>query len=150
MDEYLGRVSLREITDSNRRDVEQLRVTDEQASYVASNAESLLEAVATPDARPWYRAVSEVVLNRSDCAIRSTDMARGARTRVAVRSPYSAVVQVDPRGSRTAIARVEVDRLAVELHTTVPHPSGGIRQRGSLSSDGTQVSQRGAPAGREQ
>jgi diamine N-acetyltransferase len=57
MDEHLGPVSLREITDANRRAVEQLSVTNEQANYVASNAESLLEAAATPNARPWYRAV---------------------------------------------------------------------------------------------
>ena len=52
-----GCVSLREITDANRGDVERLRVASEQVDYVASNAESLLEAAATPNARPWYRAV---------------------------------------------------------------------------------------------
>jgi diamine N-acetyltransferase len=57
MDQTLGTVSLREITDMNRSDVEQLTVTPEQAEYVASNAESLREAAATPNARPWYRAV---------------------------------------------------------------------------------------------
>jgi diamine N-acetyltransferase len=57
MQEKLGTVSLREITDLNRHDVELLRVTSEQSDYVASNAESLLEAAATPDACPWYRAV---------------------------------------------------------------------------------------------
>jgi diamine N-acetyltransferase len=57
MDESLGPVSLREITDLNRGHVERLSVTPEQSDYVASNAESLLEADATPDARPWYRAV---------------------------------------------------------------------------------------------
>jgi diamine N-acetyltransferase len=50
-------VSLREITSTNRGDIERLGVTPEQATYVASNAESLLEAAATPNARPWYRAV---------------------------------------------------------------------------------------------
>lgn len=57
MDESLGPVSLREITDLNRGEVERLSVTREQSDYVASNTESLLEAAATPDARPWYRAV---------------------------------------------------------------------------------------------
>jgi diamine N-acetyltransferase len=57
MDESPGPVSLRRITDRNRGDVEQLSVTLEQADYVASNSDSLLEAAATPDARPWYRAV---------------------------------------------------------------------------------------------
>jgi diamine N-acetyltransferase len=50
-------VSLREITSVNRADVERLAVTPEQDAYVASNAESLLEAAATPDACPWFRAV---------------------------------------------------------------------------------------------
>jgi diamine N-acetyltransferase len=50
-------VSLREITAANRREIEQLSVTPEQSSYVASNAESLLEAAETPDACPWYRGV---------------------------------------------------------------------------------------------
>ena len=50
-------MSLREITDTNRADVERLSVTPEQAEYVASNTESLLEAAATPNACPWYRAV---------------------------------------------------------------------------------------------
>jgi diamine N-acetyltransferase len=57
MDEHLGPVSLREVTDRNRADVEALGVTDDQANYVASNAESLLEAAATPGACPWYRAI---------------------------------------------------------------------------------------------
>jgi diamine N-acetyltransferase len=50
-------VSLREITELNRAEVERLSVTPEQADYVASNADSLLEAAATPDACPWHRAV---------------------------------------------------------------------------------------------
>jgi diamine N-acetyltransferase len=57
MDQSLEPVSLREITDMNRSDVEQLTVTPEQATYVASNVESLREAAATPHARPWYRAI---------------------------------------------------------------------------------------------
>ena len=50
-------VSLREITEENRADVERLAVTSEQANYVASNTYSLREAAETPDACPWYRAV---------------------------------------------------------------------------------------------
>jgi diamine N-acetyltransferase len=57
VDENLGPVALREINDLNRGDIERLTVTPEQAEYVASNTESLLEAAATPNARPWYRAV---------------------------------------------------------------------------------------------
>ncbi len=50
-------VTLREITSANRSMVEALAVTDSQAEYVTGVAESLVEAAATPDACPWYRAV---------------------------------------------------------------------------------------------
>jgi diamine N-acetyltransferase len=50
-------ISLREITDANRVEVELLGTTSDQGSYVAGVAESLLEAVAIPAARPWHRAV---------------------------------------------------------------------------------------------
>jgi diamine N-acetyltransferase len=50
-------VSLREITEDNRAAVEALAVTEEQSQYVASVAESLVEAAQLPDAKPWYRAV---------------------------------------------------------------------------------------------
>jgi diamine N-acetyltransferase len=49
--------SLREITPANRAAVEALTVGSEQAGYVASVAESLVEAAETPDTCPWYRAV---------------------------------------------------------------------------------------------
>jgi diamine N-acetyltransferase len=52
-----GTVSLREITQTNRAAVERLKVSAGQSHYVASNADSLLEAAATPDACPWYRAI---------------------------------------------------------------------------------------------
>jgi diamine N-acetyltransferase len=57
MSPSLQPVSLREITDANRAEIESLTVTAEQAEYVASNAESLVEAAETPDACPWYRGV---------------------------------------------------------------------------------------------
>jgi diamine N-acetyltransferase len=57
VDEGTGHISLREITDANRLDVERLAVTVDQERYVAGVAESLLEAAATPAACPWYRAV---------------------------------------------------------------------------------------------
>jgi diamine N-acetyltransferase len=57
MDDGAGRISLRAITDANRREVELLRVTAEQERYVAGVEESLAEAAATPAACPWYRAV---------------------------------------------------------------------------------------------
>jgi diamine N-acetyltransferase len=50
-------VSLREISPANRAAVEALTVAPEQADYVEGVAASLAEAAATPDARPWYRAV---------------------------------------------------------------------------------------------
>ena len=50
-------VSLREVTEDNRAAVEALAVTEEQSQYVASVAESLVEAAQLPDAKPWYRAV---------------------------------------------------------------------------------------------
>src|SRR5262245_60576055 len=50
-------MSLREITEENRAEVEALAVTDEQTEYVAGVADSLVEAAQYPDAMPWYRAV---------------------------------------------------------------------------------------------
>ena len=50
-------VSLRDITDANRAEVEGLRVTDTQRNYVASVSQSLVDATENPDAHPWYRAV---------------------------------------------------------------------------------------------
>jgi diamine N-acetyltransferase len=50
-------VSLREITDANRSAVEALSVTPQQEQFVAGVRESLIEAAATPDAKPWYRAI---------------------------------------------------------------------------------------------
>jgi diamine N-acetyltransferase len=50
-------VTLQEITDRNRDAVVGLRVAPEQERFVASVQESLDEAVATPQAKPWYRAI---------------------------------------------------------------------------------------------
>ncbi|MCE3556093.1 GNAT family N-acetyltransferase [Pseudonocardia sp. RS11V-5] len=50
-------VQLREITDDNRKSVRALRVRREQRRFVASVAESLKDAAAEPQARPWVRAV---------------------------------------------------------------------------------------------
>jgi diamine N-acetyltransferase len=50
-------LSLREITEVNRAEVEALGVTEEQTRYVAGVADSLVEAEEYPDAKPWYRAV---------------------------------------------------------------------------------------------
>ena len=52
-----GRVSLREVTDANRSEIEALSVTPQQETFVASVADSLIEAAETPDAKPWYRAI---------------------------------------------------------------------------------------------
>jgi diamine N-acetyltransferase len=50
-------VSLREVTDANRGDVEQLRVAPHQDDYVASVSRSFVDAAENPDAHPWYRVV---------------------------------------------------------------------------------------------
>jgi diamine N-acetyltransferase len=50
-------VSLRPVTDANRGAIELLSVTPAQERFVEGVAGSLAEAAATPDARPWYRAV---------------------------------------------------------------------------------------------
>jgi diamine N-acetyltransferase len=57
MDSRTTHVSLREITEANRCEVERLAVRPDQEHYVAGIAESLVEAAATPEACPWYRAV---------------------------------------------------------------------------------------------
>ena len=50
-------VTLREITDENREAVLALRVAPEQERFVSSVRASLEEAAASPQAKPWYRAV---------------------------------------------------------------------------------------------
>jgi diamine N-acetyltransferase len=50
-------INLREITDENRDAVSSLKVGPGQDLFVASVAESLEEAAATPEAAPWYRAI---------------------------------------------------------------------------------------------
>jgi diamine N-acetyltransferase len=50
-------VTLREITDENRAAVCALQVGAAQEQFVASVVDSLTEAAATPQARPWYRAI---------------------------------------------------------------------------------------------
>jgi diamine N-acetyltransferase len=50
-------VTLRAITDENREAVRALHVAPGQELFVASVARSLDEAAATPEAKPWYRAI---------------------------------------------------------------------------------------------
>jgi diamine N-acetyltransferase len=50
-------VSLRAITDANQSEIEALSVTPQQERFVAGVTQSLIEAAATPDAKPWYRAI---------------------------------------------------------------------------------------------
>jgi diamine N-acetyltransferase len=50
-------VSLREITDQNREAVLALRVAESQEGYVSTVADSLAEAVESPEGNPWYRAI---------------------------------------------------------------------------------------------
>jgi diamine N-acetyltransferase len=57
MDPERERLTLREITEENRAQIEALSVTPSQERFVAGVAESLVEAAETPNAAPWYRAV---------------------------------------------------------------------------------------------
>jgi hypothetical protein len=50
-------VTLREITSANEADVRALRVAPDQERFVSSVADSLDEAEATPEARPWFQAI---------------------------------------------------------------------------------------------
>jgi diamine N-acetyltransferase len=50
-------VTLRELTDENRALVEALAVSEEQEDYVATVTVSLADALAHPEAMPWYRAI---------------------------------------------------------------------------------------------
>ena len=50
-------VTLREITDANRDAVCAVHVAPGQELFVADVARSLEEAAATPQAKPWYRAI---------------------------------------------------------------------------------------------
>jgi diamine N-acetyltransferase len=50
-------VKLCEITDENRAAVGSLRVSAAQERFVAGVSESLQEADASPETRPWHRAV---------------------------------------------------------------------------------------------
>jgi diamine N-acetyltransferase len=57
MVEARQRVSLRAITSANRSEVAALAVTPDQEAFVDGVTDSLAEAVETPGACPWYRAV---------------------------------------------------------------------------------------------
>ena len=50
-------VTLREVDDPNRDAVTALHVAPEQEQFVASVANSFEDAVATPEAKPWHRAI---------------------------------------------------------------------------------------------
>jgi diamine N-acetyltransferase len=50
-------ITLRVIDASNRQAVERVGVAPEQKSFVDGVSESLAEAAAKPQCRPWYRAV---------------------------------------------------------------------------------------------
>lgn len=55
MNQRLLSVSLREITADSVRQVTKLSVREDQRQFVATNAESLAEALFSPEA--WYRAI---------------------------------------------------------------------------------------------
>lgn len=50
-------VTLREVTDDNRDSILALGVSVAQEKFVAGVADSIAEAVTTPQANPWYRAI---------------------------------------------------------------------------------------------
>lgn len=50
-------VTLRAITAANRPAVERLRVAASQEGFVDGASRSIAEAAATPQAKPWYRAI---------------------------------------------------------------------------------------------
>jgi diamine N-acetyltransferase len=50
-------VTLREITEQEMTAVMALEVAPSQSRFVSSVADSLAEADATPEGRPWYRAI---------------------------------------------------------------------------------------------
>ncbi|GAA0989624.1 GNAT family N-acetyltransferase [Acrocarpospora macrocephala] len=50
-------VSLQPITDANRAAVVALDVTPAQQNYVAGVTDSLADALGSPQAMPWYRAI---------------------------------------------------------------------------------------------
>lgn len=50
-------VTLREVTAENEEAVRALAVTPGQEGFIGSVSESLHEAAASPQARPWYRAI---------------------------------------------------------------------------------------------
>ena len=52
-----GTVTLREITDANRDAVRALHVAPGQERFVGGVTASIEEATATPEAKPWYRAI---------------------------------------------------------------------------------------------
>jgi diamine N-acetyltransferase len=53
----MATVSLRELTDENRRAVLSVRVAPTQERFVGTVAGALQDAEDFPEARPWYRAV---------------------------------------------------------------------------------------------
>jgi len=55
--ESSAELTLREITEANRAEVEQLRVRPDQDTFVDGVVSSLAEASATPASNPWYRAI---------------------------------------------------------------------------------------------
>jgi len=50
-------VTLREVTDANRDAVRALHVAPGQERFVGGVTESIEEAAATPEAKPWYRSI---------------------------------------------------------------------------------------------
>ena len=50
-------IELREVTEANRDDVVAIHAGPAEGRFVSSVADSIAEAVETPEGSPWYRAV---------------------------------------------------------------------------------------------
>jgi GNAT superfamily N-acetyltransferase len=53
----MTRITLRDVTDENRREVLALRVAESQERFVGTVAAALSDADEIPKANPWYRAI---------------------------------------------------------------------------------------------
>jgi hypothetical protein len=70
-----GRVSLREITSSNRSEIEALAVTPAQELFVAGVADSLVQAAETPGACSRYPCAGDGTVDAIRRAVSSSTSA---------------------------------------------------------------------------
>ena len=110
-------VSLREITDVNRAEVERLSVAPDQRNYVTSVSQSLVDAAEEPNARPWYRAVywGEALVG----FVMIADGGSGEHTEY-VGTHYLWRLLIDQRWQRRGLGRATLD-LVVDHVRARPH-----------------------------